>query len=92
MKKHLNEINSLDASDQAIVMKAYTEKGEELDKAVSDNALSEDGYKALMDASKSKEDLDRLWFDRIEVEVVDSKMKIRLRTFMNKKATDFGGK
>jgi hypothetical protein len=89
MPKHLNEINALSADDQAAVLKAYAEKGEEINDSTPDNALSEDGYKALMDAAGSKGDLDDLWFNRVEKEVTDSKVKIRLRSFMNKKAGDF---
>ena len=92
MKKHLNEINALSVDDQALVMNAYADKGEEINDTAPGNALSEDGYKALLNACESKEDLNKLWFDRIEKEVVDSKAKIRLRTVMNKKADDFGGK
>ncbi|MCK5617332.1 hypothetical protein KAR91_86510, partial [Candidatus Pacearchaeota archaeon] len=36
MPKHLNEINSLDATDQALVMKAYADKGEEINNATPD--------------------------------------------------------
>jgi hypothetical protein len=89
MPKHLNEINALSADDQAAVLKAHAEKGEELNGTGEE--LSEAGYKALMDATESKTDLDNLWFNRVEKEVADSKVKIRLRSFMNKKAGDFDG-
>ena len=91
LKKHSKDINALSPADNKEVMKAYADQGEQINDTAPDNALSEDGYGALIDASESKEALERLWFDRIEVEVIDSKMKIRLRTSMNKKVADFGG-
>ena len=90
MPKHLDEINSLDATDQAIVMKAYAEKGEEING--NGEELSEAGYKALIGTTETKAALNELWFNRIEKEVTDSKVKIRLRTCMNKKAGELEGK
>lgn len=89
MPKHLSEINSLDATDQAIVMKAYAEKGEEING--NGEELSEAGYKALIGATETKTALNELWFNRIEKEVSDSKVKIRLRSCMNKKAGELKG-
>lgn len=93
LKKHAAEINALSVEDNKAVMAAYADKGEELNSdGPPAEALSEEGYTALIEAAGDKDTLDKLWFDRIEKEVTDSKTKIRLRGVMTQKQTELEGK
>ena len=84
LKKHTGEINALSPEDNKRVMAVFADKGEEINNP-GNEPLSEEGYKALIDSCQGKAGLNSLWFDRIEKEVTDSKMKIRLRNVMNDK-------
>ena len=88
LKKHAGEINALPAKEAKAVMEVYADKGEALNEPPSE-ALSEEGYETLLKAAGDLDALDKVWFDRVEKEVDDNKMKIRLRKTLVKKQDEF---